>query len=467
MQPFGLKKRQILPQVAGALSMDRSPVPDVPAPPPAIPQVPMHPVAEPAKPAPQPASASRMPIPIAGAQPSPAQIARDELQAKGSGISNIKNPVLRGLATAGDVVLGTFAPRAEMLVPGTEGNYAMKLARAGGAVEDEQQAELRRAQIHQTEAQAANAESLPELNQAKLDATIASQQSKSEIDRLKQEAAAANNAAKNETARAAIDARLRAAGFDPEGHPLAEDQLSEPLKAQRALTELRGAQADATAAKAELDHAKAQNSPELEALAVLKLQQAQQRLNIASARLGLSSQQFEFRSQGTVGGVAPAGTLLTEDNRPVGTANAPNVRPTGTERTRADLAVSAQEQLQAMRKIVQSRPDIFGPAAGRKTDLTVWLGSQDPQASAYRAAAEILADHAAGVFGARSQYATEAQKIAAGEFKDNPQAILAGLNQIEGAMKTIGAKGTVKTVGSEAAVPKPVKRWNPQTGRFE
>lgn len=62
--------------------------------------------------------------------PGPAAQGLQTLGEKGPGVRNIHNPFLRTLATIGDVVAGTFAPRAEALIPGTEGNYNMRLARA-------------------------------------------------------------------------------------------------------------------------------------------------------------------------------------------------------------------------------------------------------------------------------------------------------------------------------------------------
>ena len=111
---------------------------------------------------------STIPQAAFGAEPSATERQRT-LQTQGSGISRIHNPFLKGLATVGDVIAGTFAPRAEQLIPGTEGNYALHLARARNAVqgEDEQQnAATRRgleeAQTEHARAQAQALENAPE-----------------------------------------------------------------------------------------------------------------------------------------------------------------------------------------------------------------------------------------------------------------------------------------------------------------
>lgn len=95
-----------------------------------------------------------------------AQEHKAQLEEQGSPISRIHNPVLKTLATVGDVLAGTFAPRAEQLIPGTEGNYALHLARAGNAVNAEQQQAAERSKMALEQAQTreheANATSIEE-----------------------------------------------------------------------------------------------------------------------------------------------------------------------------------------------------------------------------------------------------------------------------------------------------------------
>lgn len=500
MTAFDPTKRRDLPfPLAGANTADRSPValPVAQGAPQApeqavLPRVPVeHPAAEPVMPEPAPQeqpTLARAKVPgqtqdlanrFPGGGKSPAQTELERVHQRGTGIHNIHNPVLKTLATIGDVLAGTFAPRAEMLIPGTEGHHALELARAGQAVKGEneaanQQSEatLRKAnaghlqaetdtlipaQAHHAEAQATEAESLPAFHEAQNENVRLRQAGVDEHNRATEDAALKAQEAKATASKAAADAKWRSLGFDPDTQaPLADDQLSEPLKLQRIHGELMKAQGEAAAAKAEYDRARAANAPDQAQLALVRLQQAQQRMTIQKERLGLSESQFELRSQGTVNGVAPAGTLLTEDNRPVGTANAQNVRPTGTQINRGELATSAQHQLEDMRSIVQKRSEIFGPMAGRKTDFSVWLGSDDPDAAAFRTARTILGDHEAGTFGGRSNETVKNLEAAAGLFKTNPDAVQASLNQLEKANKTFIGQGTRKTVGSNTAAAQPV-----------
>ena len=115
--------------------------------------------------------------------------------------------------------------------------------------------------------------------------------------------------------------------------------------------------------------------------------------------------------------------------------------PTGTERARADLAVSAREQLNTMDQSLNQRKDLFGPTAGRATDFTKWVGSRDPDAQRFAAAARIAADHLAGVFGGRSKAALDAIYDAIGQNKTNPAAAVAALEQMNMAAAAIQGAG--------------------------
>jgi len=125
--------------------------------------------------------------------------------------------------------------------------------------------------------------------------------------------------------------------------------------------------------------------------------------------------------------------------------------PTAQERDRADLAVSAREQLNTMSDILTRRSDLFGPASGRHTNFTEWIGSQDPDAQRFKAAAEIAADHMAGVFGGRGKYALQAIFDIIGKNATNPAAAMAGLEQMNTAAATIQARGTAGGAGGPSA----------------
>ena len=134
--------------------------------------------------------------------------------------------------------------------------------------------------------------------------------------------------------------------------------------------------------------------------------------------------------------------------------------PTGQERGRADLAISAREQLNTMSQILTARKDLFGPVSGRQTDFTKWVGSQDPDAQRFAAAARIAADHLAGVFGGRSKAALDAIYDAVGQNKTNPTAGMAALEQMNIAAAQIQSSGQ-----RPGLVPPPAGgKWTPPQG---
>ncbi len=358
-----------------------------------------------------------------------------------SGREQIHNPWARiplGILEA----LGTgFAPGLTSAIPGTQLHHNMLVNQAEGGIAEQEkirkaqeEADTAAATQQHLGAESTELESRPELREAQ-----------NELKSRGLDINQARNEAQQQQKQSELEQKIRASGYDPKtGEPLPYEQLSEQ---QQAVHDWRAAQAEERQATALLRRAQAENQPEMLRLAQQRLLSAQNNRSTAERRLELSREQFEFRSQGTINGVAPEGTLLSESGKPVGTANALNVRPTGTERNRGDLAASAHEQLRDMRDIVNRHPEFFGPGAGRAQEFQNWIGSEDPDAKRFATARTILAEHGSGVFGARSAAAASAQKIASGEWKDNPAAIQGALDQIEKAMTTIGGRGTPRTVG--------------------
>lgn len=132
--------------------------------------------------------------------------------------------------------------------------------------------------------------------------------------------------------------------------------------------------------------------------------------------------------------------------------------PTAQERGRADLATSAREQLSTMEDILKDRSDLFGPVSGRETDFETWVGSQDPDAQRFRAAARIASDHLAGVFGGRSEAALQGIYDVVGRNATNPEAGIAALEQMNLAAGTILQRGTMGGAGGPTPTPGALKK---------
>jgi hypothetical protein len=212
------------------------------------------------------------------------------------------------------------------------------------------------------------------------------------------------------------------------------------------------AKKDLAAAQTEVAKQSADPNSLKSRIALGKLKEAEARTATLAETLGFREKTYNMRAHGTDENGNPlAGAMMDDSGHPVGTALQQNVRPTGSERSKADLANSAHDQIQDMKKLVDQIHGQFGPIAGRETEFKTWLGSQDPLAQRFRAARTIAGDHLAGVFGGRSARALTQIDNAIGQFKDSPEAVKAGLDQLDKANNSFLQKGTVKTFGSKAA----------------
>ena len=345
------------------------------------------------------------------------------LSQNGAGLNQIQNPIMHGAAKVGDVLGSILAPGLTAKIPGTTLHNQVLLGQANRAVTgDEANAEK--------EAQTANLAIQPELKQAK---------AQLEQDKL------------DETQRQ-HENTLHEHGYKtgPDGNivPLTYDEMNPN---QQAVHDLKGAQEEEQEAQAALKKAQADpNSPAFR-LAQQRIENAKQTRQIALQRLGLSQATFDARYHGTdTQGNALPGAMITDDGQPVGSSFSQNVRPTGTERNKGDMAVSAREQLSDIKDIVKSHPTLFGPGYGQSAAFKQWIGSGDPDAQRFIAARTIAGDHLAGTFGGRSEAALDALDKAIGEFKTNPTAMEAGLDQLLKANQVFEGKGKVKSAGSSA-----------------
>lgn len=360
---------------------------------------------------------------------------RDRLLSTGTGASQVHNPFLRGLAEFGSAVGHIAAPGLSAEISGTEDRHNKLLGQTNKTLGTD-------IGNQEKEAQTQNLNLQPQLKQAQ---GALAQEKQDEVER-------------HHTAQEGTALAQHGYAMDEQNpgqiRPLRYEEMSE---SQQAVHDLKGAQQEEQEATAALK--KAQNDPSSPAFrqAQQRIDNAKQTRAVAMERLGLSEKQFEMRAHGTEGGQPLPGSMITDSGQSVGTAFQQNVRPTGQERNKGDMANSAAQQIGDMKSIISKRPDIFGPAAGRTTDLQVWLGSQDPDAQRFRAARTIAGDHLAGTFGGRSEAALHALDNALGQFKDNPQAALAGLDQLAGATNTFRKAGTVKTAGSSAVKPQSIQ----------
>jgi hypothetical protein len=330
--------------------------------------------------------------------------------------------ILGGVAQIGGSVLDALIPRGiASRLPFTEAGHAHQLGQANTALTGSETAA-------KDEAQTASLEATPEIKQAQT--ALKEQQLQ-------------------ETARQ-HDQQLREHGFKTdELGKIVPLPYAEMNPNQQAVNDLKGAQEEEAEATAALKKEQADPNSPLARMAQQRIDNARQTRAIALERLGLSEKTFDARYHGTdEHGQALPGAMLTDEGTPVGSSFSANVRPTGTERNKADMAGSAKEQLGDIAEIVAKHPDMFGPGYGQSSAFKQWIGSQDPDAQRFVAARTIAGDHLAGTFGGRSEYALTALDNAIGQYKDNPEALKAGLQQLTKANERFLKAGTVRTAGS-------------------
>lgn len=198
-------------------------------------------------------------------------------------------------------------------------------------------------------------------------------------------------------------------------------------------------QAQQTLNRAKFDASQNPSNPAFQ----LKLRQAQ----AAAERAQSQWVSAQARAYGSVNGVPLPGAMVDSDGNPIGAEFQSNVRPTGTQRERATLATSALDQMADLTGLLANRSDLFGPGKGHITNFRNWIGSQDPDAQKFKAAARTAADHLAGVFGGRSQAALDAIYDVIGNNITNPKAAIEGINQMAKAADVIQKIGSYRTVG--------------------
>jgi hypothetical protein len=357
-------------------------------------------------------------------------------QTTGSGVSQIKNPWLRTLARIGDVAGSIVAPGIATALPGTTYHHDLTMAQQGQRVQGDRQ-------------------DIQDVTQ--------SQQAAANLAHTTAETADIGSKSQQQAARYGLkqvtDPGTGITTLVPDADsPYYKMQQDKDTKLQTQ-TELIQAQTESTKAQKELRDAmtaftnnKSDPNSLVSKQIASRLSTAQQNANISAGKLHQSQLTYQARYLGTGADGQPLpGTMITDDGTPVGSAFSGNVRPTGTERNKADMANSADQQIADMKEIIQRNPTMFGPGYGQTTEFKKWIGGQSPDAQRFMSARTIAADHLAGTFGGRSEAALAALDNAAGQFKDNPQAALAGLDQLAGANKTFMQAGAVRTTGSNAA----------------
>lgn len=139
--------------------------------------------------------------------------------------------------------------------------------------------------------------------------------------------------------------------------------------------------------------------------------------------------------------VGPDGTVLALRpgmKVPLGTKPASQYgKPTADEQRRADLAGNLNENLDQLEEIVNRRPELFGPLAGRWTDLKGKFGSNDPDIAGLQVIEHQVGMAQISAHGMRSAHGIgDAANSIFNGLHSGPQALKSAISKVRTSVKT-------------------------------
>lgn len=399
--------------------------------------------------------------PLPGSDPN----AHTSMDTGRSGVQQIHNPWLRGLATVGDVLASGVFPRFGQFIPGTTGYHNNLVAGNERAIEGEQASAKNAVDVAHTQAGTAEELSLPELHktQAELAAEkLHSTETAKDADRaIKQ----AEEDRKTGADKQKIEQHLRDTGYkyDDNGAivpvpyeemTVKQKQAHDTLAAGQSLRESQAELADARAA-----YVKAQKDgiPAAQEVARKRVAAAQQNAATAAGRLGLSRDNFNAEFLGTApGGEALAGGETDENGKPIGTKVAAGNKPGATVQGRASQAGSIIEVGNNLKFEIDKHKDALGNLSDYWKQATNGTPIADPVASKLMSEIASYAALQPAMHGMRGgQVMKEFEKMVGGIPKD-PEALKAAIDGIGETAAVIKKQGQPAHTGSgSGAQPKP------------
>ena len=408
---------------------------------------------------------------------SAAQQTVNHLRSTGSGIDQIQNPLLRGLARAADItgaVAGSvFAPLrvAEALIPGTQEHHSMLVRQADNRLQVAQAQQMAQsqqadedAQTQQRQALAAKA-SLPQYTYQQTDDGLV---------------------AIPQGGTAAVPVTAPGGGvlgkplpvekpktIEEQAYEYAKSQGKNPLDAYSAVLGAKNTR-DAGLPQQYLDAISSGDDAKAQLIKrVINDTQVQPKIEVHAATERPES-----------GGTWQM--VMDKDNNPkffntktgevrdnvAGIQKPKGDRASTDEQKRADMAHNLNENLDAMEDILNRRPELFGPIAGRMTDLKAATGTDDPDIAKMINIKHQLGMVAQSTHGMRSAQGIEtAANGLLNGFHNSPAATRAALESGRSSAKTFlgdaNNPGQSRGAGSTPSSTPSAKAWNPKTGRYE
>jgi len=159
--------------------------------------------------------------------------------------------------------------------------------------------------------------------------------------------------------------------------------------------------------------------------------------------------------------------------------------PTIDEQRRADLGENMIKNLDELEAIVDRRPDLFGPGAGRLTSIRDWLGTGDKDIARLHTIKEYLGMASVGAHAMKNaQHVETAADAVMNSLKNEPDATKAAIGEARGSVQTFlndanrrrnaieeskgGGSAAGKTSGGPPRAPKQGMKWqqNKRTGEY-
>lgn len=383
--------------------------------------------------------------------------------AAGPGWHGIHNPLLKALAATGDVIGSGIFPEFARFVPGTTAHHNEILGEEEGQLGQEQKSVKSTDESRLQNAQAAEAESLPELHKTQAELAGTKAANVREVADAKQGTADAKQAlAESEAERKRGESQQKiAAGLaehglkmDPATKELVPLPYAEMSETQQAAHDLKGAQVELTNARRDYVKAQKDGIPAAQELARKRVDAALESAGTAAGRLGLSRDEFNAQFLGTApGGEALAGGETDENGKPIGTKVAAGNKPGATVQGRASQAGSIIEVGNNLKAEIDKHKDALGNLSDYWKQATNGTPIADPVASKLISEIASYAALQPAMHGMRGgQVMKEFEKMIGGIPKD-PEALKAAIDGIGETAAVIKKQGQPAHTGGGSGAP--------------
>jgi hypothetical protein len=351
----------------------------------------------------------------------------------GSGIDQIQNPLVRGIARAGDIAASVFAPRLAQAIPGTTLHHQLTMGQAANTaktLEEEQD----------TAAQTAQRQALASQEQSKA-AALANPQKAVDPSKTVQ---TDDGVFQLNPDTGKYDIRVgdrveKPQSIEQQAYDYAIKSGKNPLDAFGAVYGAKN-QKDANLPQQYLDAISSGDTVKAGLIKkVIQDTQVQPKIDVHAAESprdvgtwtpGFDKDKNPILFNTKTGEVKPNAAGFTK-------ATAAGAKLSSDEQKRADLAKNMNENIDALDDIASRRPELFGPVAGRYTELRNTIGTSDPDITKLEAIKHQLGMVAQGAHGMRSAQGVEsAANSLVNNFHNTAEATKAGLDAARTSVRT-------------------------------